>query len=33
VISSGLHSHVLQIEPGVFGLVGLVFPLLLSEAS
>src|SRR5579862_2177291 len=33
VISSGLHGHVLQIEPGVFRLAGLVFPLLLSETS
>src|SRR5258708_33860511 len=33
VIPSCLHGHVLQIEPGVTGLVGLVFPLLLSKSS
>jgi len=33
VISSGPHGHVFQIEPGVAGLVSLVFPLLSVRAS
>ena len=33
MISPRLHGHMLQIEPGVRGLVSLVLPLLLSEPS
>ena len=31
VIPSGLHGHVLQIEPRVAGLIGLILPLLLGS--